>query len=231
LARALRDGDPHVRRSAAEALRRIDANVVRPLIDEFVRELLDSRNSQSAPERDLEAKFEVSVGHFWSADLSQVDPTLKRMQKRGWLTSKLAPSKRGPARRVYTRTAAGASELRAWVTGDPVVGTERFAYLVQLWALGETGDPAETAAFLQKLRAHLDGWRLELTGMEAAWRADDPRVPDALSGADLHAHMCLRFGITALEAKVTWCDECLARVAQPSRSARRRTAKKGRSDG
>lgn len=176
---------------------------------------------------DLKSEFEGSVGHFWSADLSQVYPTLKRMEKRGWLTSKLAPSKRGPARRVYTRTAAGESELRSWVTGEPVVGTERFAYLVQLWALGETGDAAQTTAFLTKLRAHLDRWRKELVDMESGWRAEDPRVPDRLAGPELHAHMCLRFGITALEAKVAWCDECLSRLAPRGKTARRRSTRKG----
>ena len=48
---------------------------------------------------DLKAEFEKMIRHYWSAELSQIYPTLKRMEGQGWLASATEPSDRGPDRR------------------------------------------------------------------------------------------------------------------------------------
>jgi PadR family transcriptional regulator AphA len=39
---------------------------------------------------DLKALLDHGIGHFWAAELSQIYPTLKRLEKDGFLTSRKA---------------------------------------------------------------------------------------------------------------------------------------------
>ncbi|HKW51009.1 MAG TPA: PadR family transcriptional regulator, partial [Candidatus Eisenbacteria bacterium] len=50
---------------------------------------------------DLKKFFDEGIGYFWAAELSQIYPTLKRLEKRGWVRGRAAASKRGSGRRVY----------------------------------------------------------------------------------------------------------------------------------
>jgi DNA-binding PadR family transcriptional regulator len=159
----------------------------------------------------LKAEFDAGARHFWSAELSQIYPTLQRMEERGWLTSRREPSPAGPERRVYRRTAAGKLALREWLRAGPAVGAERFAYLGQLINLGELADPAATAEFLTQLRDRLGGTARLLEGAEAELRGR----PGGAAGLDDHAFhglLCLRVGILSLRAKVEACDEGIALV-------------------
>ncbi len=81
---------------------------------------------------DIKKNFERSMQNFWHAELSQIYPMLQKMQDEGLLTSKAGASSSGPTRRVYERTAAGLSELQAWLLGGPTLGTERIGYLAQV---------------------------------------------------------------------------------------------------
>ena len=56
---------------------------------------------------ELTELFGSSIGHFWSADLSQIYRALDSLEQRGCVKSKSVPSPRGPARRVYSLTAPG----------------------------------------------------------------------------------------------------------------------------
>jgi len=173
---------------------------------------------------DLRASFEDSARHFWSAELSQIYPTLQRLERKGLLTSTREPSPKGPPRRVYARTTTGQDALATWLDADPITGTERFAYLAQLFFMGEGGSPERTETFLTKLRDRLAGWRDELAAGEAAWRAEanDPDFPDSLPDDEWHVHLSLTMGITSLGAKVAWCEQGLASLRR--RRAQRTTA-------
>lgn len=158
---------------------------------------------------DLKRTFAEGARHFWSAELSQIYPTLKRMQRRGWLTSRREPSPKGPPRRIYRRTARGHAALRQWLLGEPVLGAERFAYLAQLSFLGELGDLERTRAFLQQLRAKLAAQQAFLTQVINSAMPD----PTTLDPLTFHEHLCLQMGIASLGAKVEWCDAALELTA------------------
>ncbi len=160
---------------------------------------------------DLKARFEEDVRHFWSAELSQIYPTLRRMEKKGWLESDTEPSERGPDRVVYRLTQAGRGELTRWLAAGPEVGTERFAYLGQLFFMDELGDLAATRAFMVELRARLAAWLAELEAIEARI-ATAPGYPDDLPPERFHPHAALRMGLLTLAAKLAWCDETIERI-------------------
>ena len=118
---------------------------------------------QPASGYDLRSEFESGARFFWSAELSQIYPTLKRMEKRGWLESRLEPSPKGPDRRVYQRTLVGRDVLRDWLLSGPATGSERFAFIGQLVFMGELDDLEATLEFLMELREELSARRQALS--------------------------------------------------------------------
>lgn len=167
----------------------------------------------------LKSTFSERIRHFWSAEFSQIYPTLKRLEQRGMLGSRVEPSPKGPNRKVYSLTEEGREELRRWLRGGPAVGSERFAYLAQLYFMDAIGDLGETRAFMRELREHLAGWLAQLQALEREVSDAHGDAPERYSDAGFHRFATLRMGIHSIGSKVAWCDETLAvierRVASP----------------
>ena len=144
---------------------------------------------------DLRKELEASVGQFWDAPLSQIYPTLRRLEERGLLRSHGEPSTRGPARRVYERTLDGWEELTEWLRKGPVRGRERFPHLAQLSFLEELDSPETTVAFVVELRSQ--------------WRGELDRVRKLGAVAAFQAELGLRLRARLLEAQLAWADEVL----------------------
>ena len=161
---------------------------------------------------DLKNAFSENVRHFWSAELSQIYPTLKRLEQRRMLRSRLEPSPKGPNRRVYSLTDEGRAELLRWLRGGPAVGTERFAYLAQLYFMDAIGDIQETRAFMTALRDHLSRWLAQLWAVERDVIVAHGEAPERYSDAGFHQFAALRMGIHSIGSKVSWCNETLAAI-------------------
>jgi len=163
---------------------------------------------------DLRKSFEEESRHFWSAELSQIYPALKRMMERGWLVCDAAPSERGPKRRVYERTHEGTSALESWLRQEPVEGRDRIAYIAQLIFLGELDDGVATTRFVESLHRH---FKSKLTLLESALdemlTSVDGNI-DALDATGFHEYLSLQMGIAAYSARVDSSAESLALVAE-----------------
>lgn len=162
----------------------------------------------------LKREIDGGVRYFWSAELAQIYPTLQSLEKRGWLRSEKEPSAQGPPRRVYTRTAAGTRHLHRWLQAEPIMGTERFAYIGQLIYLYQLKDLRVTLRFMQQLRAK-QAANLEV--LEAAQRAILPSPSGLLqdmSDEGFHGWLSLGLGIHAISARVSWCDEVIPKIRQ-----------------
>ncbi len=170
---------------------------------------------------ELRKEFDSGPRHFWSAELSQIYPTLQKMERRGWLASRSEASARGPARRVYRRTPAGKRALREWLSGPPDVGTERLAYIGQLVFLTELRDPDRTLRFLDGLRGHLAACLTELEASEQALGNEHNSPPERWPDDAFHELLCVRFGLSALRAKLATCDECAELVESRKRHTER----------
>lgn len=161
---------------------------------------------------DLGREFEASARLFWSAELSQIYPTLKRLEKKGYLASREVPSDRGPNRRVYERTQAGTEALEAWLREEPKLGHARLPHIAQFYFLGELGDPAETRRFLNGLKQSLKERLAVYRTIEATMRRECPSL-DTVSHAQYHRYATLRAGTLVAEARLAWCDQTLADLA------------------
>ena len=159
---------------------------------------------------DLKTYFDTNIRQFWSAELSQIYPTLKRLETRGLLTSRTEPSLKGPSRKVYTRTADGREALLRWLSGGPQVGTERFAYLAQVFFMDELDDLEATRRFLDDLRERMVAWKGALEAVEREIKDTAGCPPEMFSANGLHRFIALRMGISSVGAKVTLCDDMIA---------------------
>ena len=173
--------------------------------------------SEPASGYDLKARFNEGPRYFWPAELSQIYPTLQKLEKGGKLVSGIEPSKKGPPRRVYRRTPAGRKQLLKWLRSGPQLGTERFAYLGQLTFMHELEDWEATTEFMLELRSKLLGFLAILKQAERELPCGDADPYDSLPDDELHDYLSLRMGVHSLTAKVAWCDETLERLQSRSR--------------
>jgi DNA-binding PadR family transcriptional regulator len=170
---------------------------------------------------DLKAVLDNGIGHFWAAELSQVYPSLKRLEKQKLLRSRRSASRRGPRRIVYEITASGRKQLAAWLRSEPQFGDMRHTFLAQIYLMDELSDLSHTLRFLEQLHAR---WapRLEaLRNKEREWSRRDPGFPDDLSLAAFLQHMTLRMGEHAYQGWLTWCEESMRRVRARMRKENR----------
>ena len=129
---------------------------------------------------DLKRAFEESIRHFWSAKLSQIYPTLDRLERAAHVRSKKVASAKGPDRRVFRRTAAGRRELLKWLRSGPQLGAERFAYVAQLAFMHELQDLKHTREFVEQLKVRLTELHRFFTAMG---RPSPTRWPTSASPA------------------------------------------------
>lgn len=161
---------------------------------------------------DLKKIFETALRHFWAANLSQIYPTLKSLEGKGWLDAAEAPSEKGPSRRIYERTEAGTAELTEWLTGGPEVGTERLTWVAQVFMLSALDDPRRQIEFFTHLRDAMSERLAALRAAEAHWQSVDPRYPDTLPDRAFFRHLTLRLGLSRMTGNVAWCEECIDRI-------------------
>lgn len=177
---------------------------------------------QPASGYELKRVFDEGIGHFWAAELSQIYPTLKRLEKRRLLRARKAASQRGPGKRIYQTTAVGQAALRDWLESGPQLGDERFAYLAQVYFMDELGDANKTLRFVLRLRESVARKLEALQQIESHWAEQDSRYPDQLPAFDFHVQLTLRMGLLTLAAKLKWCDESIRRVRARTEHAEKR---------
>jgi DNA-binding PadR family transcriptional regulator len=161
---------------------------------------------------DLKAVLDHGIGHFWAAELSQVYPTLKRLEKQKLLRSRRAASKRGPGRIVYEITASGRKELAAWLRNEPEFGDMRHTFLAQIYLMDELSDLPHTLRFLEQLHTRWAARLAALKNKEKEWSQRYPEFPDDLPLAAFHQHLTLRMGEHAHQGWLEWCEESIRRV-------------------
>jgi DNA-binding PadR family transcriptional regulator len=158
---------------------------------------------------DLKQIFDERIHYFWAAELSQIYPALGRLERKGWLRGRRAPSKRGAGRRVFQLTPAGHRALRKWLESAVELGDDRIPYLAKLYLMDELGSMTKSLRFLTSLRDKFASNLAALEIVERCWARDDPSYPDSLSPAMFHVLLTLRNGICMLGARVKWCDESI----------------------
>jgi len=167
---------------------------------------------------DIKRQFQEVFNHFWSADLAQIYRSLQRLEKQGLLESRVEPSDRGPPRKVYRRTPAGARKLQEWLAGGPVFGTEKVTWLAQVFFLAQAKERDLDERFFIALREELQARLAALEAIEAEWGKQRADLPDGVDDNDFHAWLTLDMGLRKTRALVEWADKSLERLRKRKES-------------
>jgi DNA-binding PadR family transcriptional regulator len=105
--------------------------------------LLGFLNYRSQTGYELKQLMDKSTSHFWYAKQSQIYTTLKKMEREGWITSRVEAQKGRPDRVVYKITKSGLKVLEGWVS-NPIreLDLHKNALLVKLFFSAQAGREA-----------------------------------------------------------------------------------------
>ena len=77
--------------------------------------ILASLIDSSCSGYDLAKRMENSVGFFWQASHQQIYRELSKLDKLGWITSKIIIQEGRPDKKVYSVTQQGKQQLQEWI--------------------------------------------------------------------------------------------------------------------
>ncbi len=159
----------------------------------------------------IKQDFDEVFNNFWFAEQSQIYRALKSLEERGLVRSRMEPPEKGPARRVYRRTASGRRAVLTWLADEPQVGSLRVPYLAQLFFLNQLNDWGHTEVLVQRVQAHFEARLGLLQGLDRQWH--EAVDSNTVSAEDFHPHFVLTHGIARARAVVEWARETLDRIA------------------
>ncbi len=167
----------------------------------------------------LAKRFDVSVANFWSATPQQLYRELERLERDGLLRARVVQQRRRPNKRVFTLTAAGRKELRAF-TAQPARPTAmRDDLLVKLQAV----DVGDREAVREAISTRLDQARSKLAGYDRmrndllAGRDEDEYLRDA---ERVGPYLTLMAGRMYEQLNIRWAKAVLKILADRDAQAR-----------
>jgi len=156
---------------------------------------------------ELAARFDRSIGFFWTATHQQIYKVLRRMEDLGWVRAEVVAQADRPDKKVYAPTADGEGELARWLAEPMEAQPQRLDIGVKVRAAA-LGDAADVAAVLADLRRQRDrhAERLDLYRLIEKQGFSDPRGHDRQAAVQ---HLVLRGGIMIEKGWVDWCEEAI----------------------
>jgi PadR family transcriptional regulator AphA len=158
---------------------------------------------------DLKKHFDLSMGHFWAADQSQIYRTLARLTERGWAEVELVPQSDRPDRKVYSITPAGRLELLGWLSRPAPMDTPRSAALVPVFFAGNLSDAeilARFEGFAATMRAALNQYYTVPDGIEPF------RAEIASPREHFFWMLTLENSIRTMRANLEWAESVIERI-------------------
>ncbi|HWO93502.1 MAG TPA: PadR family transcriptional regulator [Dehalococcoidia bacterium] len=168
---------------------------------------------------ELKQAFDSTVHFFWNAELSQIYPALKQMERDGLLTMHIEPQSDRPNRKVYELTDAGHAALIEWMQEPTDLPIMKDAFLIKVFF----GAALQPELMRQHLNEQLDAHRERLRYYETSnWEslrdivARNPTMPDPNYWV-LTLEWALRYERTCIE----WCEWALDRLDRIGEDATR----------
>lgn len=166
---------------------------------------------------ELKQAFDSTVHIFWNAELSQIYPALKAMERDGLLTMHIEPQQDRPNRKVYELTETGRLALQDWLEQPTALPITKDAFLLKVF-FGAVLDPETMRTHLQEqLRQHREQLQYYETSTWDSLRdimQRRPGLPDPNYWV-LTLEWALRYERSCIE----WCEWTLERFERMIASA------------
>lgn len=167
----------------------------------------------------LAKRFDVSVANFWSATPQQLYRELERLEEEGLLLGRVVEQRRRPNKRVFTLTAAGRDELRAFIAQPARPTAIRDDLLVKLQAAADDDREAVREALAERLNHARDKLarydRLRDALLDG--RSEDAYLRDA---ERVGPYLTLMGGRMYEQQNIRWCTAVLEILDQRFRRQR-----------
>ena len=173
--------------------------------------LLAFLSEQEMSGYDLEKRFKGSIGHFWSAKMSQVYRDLRTMEKANWVESKQIIQLNKPNKKVFNLTDAGREELNDWLVNYSVKNDFeiRKGILMRLYFAGKI--PKEkTISLLENFSDKCHHILKELTVVDQELETCDPSIEL------LYSRSTLSYGRMYYQMQIEWCKETIEKLKKGS---------------
>jgi DNA-binding PadR family transcriptional regulator len=161
---------------------------------------------------ELSKVFDVSFANFWPATPQQLYRELERLERDGLVEARFVQQERRPNKRMFTLTAAGREDLRAFATEPPRRPTAiRDELLIKLQAME---DLEATRALIEErmtwARGKLDRYE-RVRGRLLDGRSEEEYLRDS---GHIGPYLTLLRGISFEEENLRWCERVLAVLKQ-----------------
>lgn len=153
---------------------------------------------------DLKKEIDHAISRFWDVGYGQLYPTLKMLEKEGFITGVPAQSEKGPDRIVYTITDAGKQKLINWLSLPNEKEYVRYEILLKLF-FGNLSSPINAIgrieAFQKQHEEDLRLIRFYKANLENVFQENSDH---------LYYYLTVLFGEHIYKAYLEWADEALA---------------------
>lgn len=150
---------------------------------------------------DLKKVIDESVGHFWTADQSQIYRTLTGLVDEGLASRETMVQADRPNQHVHDATDSGLAELDRWLVSPLEQQPSRDPFLARLFFAGRMPD-IEIQKLLETRRQEVT---LQLAALETIAVPSVP--PEHVTGTEYLLRMAtLTNGIAHAKAEITWLE-------------------------
>ena len=156
----------------------------------------------------LKKIFDTSIGHMWSASLSQIYRDLGTLEKKGYISSTIEPQQDRPDKKVYTITEEGKAAFRAWLTDFPeqLAPAKRDDFMLRIFF----GSQLEKTDLLHQFKRFITQKQKALKMFSGIQEECSRNGIEAANEDDkLFWYFTIRRAILTLEALIAWAEECV----------------------
>jgi DNA-binding PadR family transcriptional regulator len=150
---------------------------------------------------EIARSFDQVLSHFWHASHQQIYRELARLKGDGCVVFREVPQSGKPAKKLYSLTKEGRTQLQKWVAARAGPPLPRYDLLVKLLAglmVNKPGIQREIARTQRETTAY----RQQLRSMQRSC-LDQPLE----SGYDAALYLALRRGLLLVDAQLAWLGE------------------------
>ncbi len=158
---------------------------------------------------ELTQRMKAPIGHFWSANHSQIYPELARLSELGYVTSTEGAGPGPRAKKTYSLTEQGRDALADWLPG-PAAFQPRSEITLKAYA-ATVADPARMAQLYERVAE-------ESGALLARWRAEESVMAadgmDDISHPKFGNYAVLRLGIESQRVTQEWATWLASKLRQ-----------------
>lgn len=155
---------------------------------------------------DIKKMIDTSISNFWDAGYGQIYPTLKTLEKDGFVIKKSDSNSKGPDKFVYSITGEGKDELVKWLSLPGEKEYVKYEMLLKLF-FGKFLEPEENIKRIDNYKKNIQK-RVELLEL---WKE---KKLDTINTNDDHFYyyLTILFGEHIYKACVEWADKAEALI-------------------